>query len=69
MSVQDKRHIFKTSKSHSIGISKDEHKELGIDSAAYLMKTNDQTDDQAVDDFAKKFIAEHQPAFDVLKGM
>ncbi|GAA0190878.1 MAG: AbrB/MazE/SpoVT family DNA-binding domain-containing protein [Lactobacillus kefiranofaciens] len=81
MAANNTKHIFKNGNSYAIRISKEDRKQLGIDESADLIKTispDNKTisftvvtpnENQEVDDFAKKFMAEHKKAFEVLKDM
>lgn len=81
MIVKNAKHIFKNGNSYAIRISKDDSKQLGINESTDLIKTIspdhktisftvvNPNEDQAVDDFAKKFMADHKKAFEVLKDM
>lgn len=73
--------VVKNGNSYAIRISKEDREKLGIDESVDLIKTispdhktisftvASPDDNQEVEDFAKKFIADHQKAFDILKDM
>ena len=82
MMVDNTKHIFKNGNSYALRISKQDRLDLGIDEDTNLVKTispdhktisftviNSNDENQAVDDFAKKFMADHKKAFDILKDM
>ncbi|MGN1272629.1 MAG: AbrB/MazE/SpoVT family DNA-binding domain-containing protein [Lactobacillus sp.] len=81
MVLQNTKHLFKNGNSYAIRISKQDREQLGIDESTDLIKSispDHKTisftvatpdENQTVDEFAKKFIADHQKAFDILKDM
>ncbi|MBW8009496.1 AbrB/MazE/SpoVT family DNA-binding domain-containing protein [Lactobacillus helveticus] len=81
MVLKNAKHIFKNGNSYAIRISKKDREQLGIDESADLVKTispDNKTisftvvthdENKTVDDFARKFMATHKKAFDILKDM
>lgn len=81
MALKNAQHLFKSGNSYALRISKRDREQLGIDENADLIKSIspdhktisftvvDPDENQAVDNFAKKFLAKHKKAFDVLKDM
>ncbi|MBW8014509.1 AbrB/MazE/SpoVT family DNA-binding domain-containing protein [Lactobacillus helveticus] len=81
MVVKNAKHIFKSGNSYAIRISKEDRSQLGIDESSNLIKTIspdkktisftvvNPNENQTIDAFAKKFMADHKKAFDILKDM